>query len=291
MTLTTTEPNLSQETELGGVKAQYEELKKVFQRLTAENTTDSLILTTPWAHFLQYLPNNSSTYTRLTRNLRFNEACASNPYMPLDVARLYFSTSLTSKKLLSDRRSGTYVVILGENPHIRLVWLALKANLNKDPLPNMISIIRLGYTPEDVLLDMYELLSPDRKQELVVNAVANATCNIPATFLDYLGSIDPKSFESTHIKRSLKMLGGFETKHNYKVYQRLAFGAQLNSYVSKVIDDYQSIKRSEPIRPDAGSNTSQSGPWICTGEPIPANNTGVSSASDSAIPPLVAEAA
>ena len=291
MTLTTTEQNLSQETGLGEVQVQYEELKKVFQRLTAENTSDDLILTTPWVHFLQYLPNNSSTYARLTRNSSFNGACASNPYVPLDVARLYFSTSLTNKRLLTNSCGYASLVPLGENPHIRLVWLALKANLGERPINTILSIIDLNYTPEDVLLDMYEFLPPKEKRHLVANAVRNPTCNIPAVFLSYLESVGPHNYESTHIKQSLKMLAGLETQYTYKVCRLLAFGAQLKCYVAKVINDYQSIKRSEPIRPDARSSTSQSGPWICVGEPVSTNDTGVSSTSDSTIPSVVAETA
>jgi hypothetical protein len=291
MTLTTTEPNLSQEIGLGGVEVQYEELKKIFQKLIAKQGNDAPILTTSWAHFLQYLPKNSINYTRLTQNSNFNRACASNPYMPLDVARLYFSTSLTSKRLLLDSYGYTSLVVLGENPHIRLVWLALKTNLDKDPLVSMLSIIRLGHTPEDVLLDMYELLPPNKKKELVQNAVETATCNIPAVFLNHLGQIGAYAFESTHLEQTLKILANLGTEYKYDECQRLAFGAQLHTYVAKVIDEYQNIKRSESVRPDAGSNTNQSRPQFCVGQPVSTNDTGVSSASDSAIPPVVAETA
>jgi len=290
MTLTPTEQNLSQETGLGKVEAQYEELKKIFQRLVAEQAAHCYILNTPWAHFLQYLPNNSNTYTEVTQSSSFNAACLCNPNMPIDVARSYFSTSLTSKRLLSQSYGYTSLVIQGENPHIRLVWLALKANLGEDPLQTMISIIRAGYTPEDVLLDMHELLPLDQKTRLVYAAVQNPTCNIPAVFLTYTKQIGVGNFESTHLEGSLKLLAAISPIRHDGTW-RLAFGAQLQSYVAKVIDGYQSIKRSEPIRPDARSNTNQSRPQFCVGQPVSTNNTGISSASDSAVPPVVAETA
>ena len=143
----------------------------------------------------------------------------------------------------------------------------------------MQSIMNLGYTPEDVMLDMYESLPNSSKVDLVSYAVRERTANIPAVFLDHIEDVSPSYFHNTHLGQSLKLLGELTYYQRHNQYWYLARAAKVCNYVASVVNDHHT-KLQGTIGPATGSNTSPSGPNLSVGESVSTNNTELSPVSN-----------